>query len=299
LCNAGLYAVFRDVSAGTFSECRLCPEGVDCPALRNMTISSRYYALRDAVTLEVLTFLCDGDRCAADGACGPNRLPASNNPLCGQCLPGHSEWAGACVPCAGPNGGLVFGLLLLAWACVLAIHVFSQSASSSSALRITMFFWQVSFLIVGGAAWLRWAAFLDLNFLTAAGGGGGAGGFAFSFQGGQTHLDPARPLGARVEEEEAPKSRLSVRQRVFRIPPRPAGRTVRRVAARFFCSMMSPYCKYDGGSVCRVRGAPRRELMWLRMRVPHKIVPVPQRSSAALTRTPARHRCESWRRSGA
>jgi hypothetical protein len=33
-----------------------------------------------------------------------------------------------------------------------------------------MFYWQVSFLIVGGPAWARWAAFLDLDFFAAGSG---------------------------------------------------------------------------------------------------------------------------------
>jgi hypothetical protein len=171
-CNAGLYAVYDNVSAGVFRECRFCPEGASCAALSDVAISPRYYAVRDPATLAVETFLCDGRRCAANFACGTGRLPAEDNPLCGQCLPGHSEWDGACVACPGVNGGLVFGLLLLAWACVLVIHGFAQRGSTGSALRIAMFFWQVSFLIVGGAAWARWAAFLELNFFTASSGSG-------------------------------------------------------------------------------------------------------------------------------
>jgi hypothetical protein len=164
-CNAGLYAVFENVSAGVFRECRFCPEGASCAALSNMTISPRYFAVRDPTTLAVQTYLCGGDRCAANGACGPNRVAAADNPLCGQCLPGHSEWDGSCLACSGVNGALVFGLLVLAWACMLVIHAFAQRSSTSSSLRIAMFFWQVSFLIVGGAVWARWAAFLELNFL--------------------------------------------------------------------------------------------------------------------------------------
>jgi len=29
--------------------------------------------------------------------CSANRLPAKDNPLCGQCLSGHYEWSGSCV----------------------------------------------------------------------------------------------------------------------------------------------------------------------------------------------------------
>jgi hypothetical protein len=171
-CNAGLYAVFANASAGVFRECRFCPEGASCPALSDMTISPLYYATRDPVSLAVDTYLCDGGRCAADFTCSPNRVAAADNPLCGRCLPGHSEWAGVCMACPSVNGALVFGLLLLAWVCVLAIHGFAQRSSTGSALRIAMFFWQVSFLIAGGAAWARWAAFLELNFLTASSGSG-------------------------------------------------------------------------------------------------------------------------------
>jgi hypothetical protein len=171
-CNAGLYAVFHDVAARNFRACRFCPEGASCPALSSMSISPLYYAVRDPVTMAVDTFLCDGGRCAANFTCASNRVAAEDNPLCGRCQPGYSEWGGACVACSGVNGGLVLGLLLLAWVCVLAIHGFAQRASTSSSLRIAMFFWQVSFLIVGGAAWVRWAAFLDLDFFTAGSGSG-------------------------------------------------------------------------------------------------------------------------------
>jgi hypothetical protein len=168
-CNAGLYAVFDDVSSRTFRECLPCPAGADCPALRNMTISSLYYATRNATTLEVQTFLCDGLRCAADGACGANRPPANVNPLCGSCVSGYSEWGGQCMACSGVDGGLVLGLLLLAWTVVFLIHLLSQWTTSTSALRIAMFFWQAALLIVGRSAWLRWASVLDLNFLSVGG----------------------------------------------------------------------------------------------------------------------------------
>ena len=65
--------------------------------------------MTNAATLVVATFRCYGGRCAADGQCGANRVPpaGNGNPLCGQCLPGYSEWGGACVACPGVNGGLV------------------------------------------------------------------------------------------------------------------------------------------------------------------------------------------------
>ncbi len=169
-CNAGFYAVFRDVTRAEFAECRMCPPGADCPALRNVSVSPRYYAVRNATTLVLETYLCAGGRCAADGTCGEHRLASDVNPLCGQCSAGFSEWDGSCVACPGVNGGLVFGLLTLAWLVVLAVHALSQSDSESSALRIAMYMWQISLVMVGRASWARWAAFFDLNFLVVGGG---------------------------------------------------------------------------------------------------------------------------------
>jgi hypothetical protein len=161
--------VFYNATARTFSECRACPEGAVCPGRSNMTVSARYYVVCDANTLATETFLCDGGRCAADGHCSPNRVAAADNPLCGRCMPGYSEWDGTCVACPGANGGVILGLLVLAWTCVLALHGLTQRSSANSALRIAMFFWQVALLIVGGTVWLRWAAVLDLNFVVAGG----------------------------------------------------------------------------------------------------------------------------------
>jgi hypothetical protein len=171
-CNAGFYAVFDNVSAGEFRVCAVCPEGADCPAGQNLTVSSLYYAARNATSMALQTFLCDGNRCQSGGTCGPNRPPASENPLCGSCDQGYSEWGGTCVACSGPNGALLLGLLVLAWVSVVAIHAMSQSTEDSGSLRITMYFWQVAFLIVGPSAWVRWAEFLSLNFTTTSGGTG-------------------------------------------------------------------------------------------------------------------------------
>jgi hypothetical protein len=74
------------------------------------------------------------------------------------------------VACPGVDVGLVSGLLLGASACVVVIHALSQSKAGSSALRIALYMWQVALLVVDHASWLHWAAFLDLNFLTAGGG---------------------------------------------------------------------------------------------------------------------------------
>ncbi len=167
-CNAGFFAVFHDASVGHFSSCQPCPAGVDCAAGVDPSVMADYYAIRDPVTLSLQTFPCGGSRCASNALCSSNRAPAGGNPLCGQCLPGFSEWDGECVACPGVNIGLVFGLLLLAWVCVLVIHGFSQRSSNSSALRITLLFWQVAPFIVDTPSWTRWASFLGLNFLTAS-----------------------------------------------------------------------------------------------------------------------------------
>jgi hypothetical protein len=163
--------VFHNVSTGDFQECRFCPTGASCPALSNITVSPQYYAVINATTLAVETFLCGGDRCASNGACAGSRDQSGTNPLCGRCVEGYSEWNGDCIPCSGVNGGLVVLAVLLAWACVLVIHIFSQSTTNSSALRITLYLWQVSILIVDQSSWLRWANFMDLNIAVAGTGG--------------------------------------------------------------------------------------------------------------------------------
>ncbi len=170
VCNAGYYAVFRDALDGNFSTCRLCPAGVDCAAGAGPTILAGFYGVIDSMTLALQTFRCEGARCVEKGACGSNRAPAWENPLCGRCAEGFSEWVGECVACSGVNVWLVLGLLLLGWLCVLAVHVFAQRSSSGSELRIALLFWQVALLIIEDASWARWASFLGLNFLTASGG---------------------------------------------------------------------------------------------------------------------------------
>ncbi len=189
-CNAGLYAVFHDALTGDFDQCSPCPQGADCPALQDMLVSPRYYAVRNATTRAVVTYVCDGDRCLANGQCGPRRLPADENPLCGRCQAGDSEWGGSCVTCGDGSGGLILAAVLAAWVCVMVIHGLSQSTLGSSALRIALYMWQVALLVAGRATWLRWAAFLDLDFLTATGGS------ACPF--------PASPLGVLLAQLLAP-----------------------------------------------------------------------------------------------
>jgi hypothetical protein len=72
---------------GTLAPVCHAPPGAECPGPSAMSISSLYYAVRDPVTMEVATFLCDGGRCSSDFTCGPNRLSAADNPLSSHC--GH------------------------------------------------------------------------------------------------------------------------------------------------------------------------------------------------------------------
>ncbi len=169
-CNAGYYSVFFDAAVGNVSTCSLCPTGVDCAAGSDPRVQAQFYSLRDPVTYALQTFRCEGSRCTGNASCGSNRVAAEQNPLCGLCETGFSEWNGDCVVCPAVNGGLMMGLLLLGWMCVLAVHGFAQRSSTSSALRITLLFWQVALLIVAAAAWARWASFLELNFFTSFGG---------------------------------------------------------------------------------------------------------------------------------
>jgi hypothetical protein len=113
----------------------------------------------------------------AGGQCGPGfgpgRAPggpwsyftcfqssASNNPLCGRCADGFSEWGNECVACSSVNAGLWFFLVLLIWIVVLVYHAISQVTTGS--LRITIYFWQTAILLLGQRSWLDWASSIGL-----------------------------------------------------------------------------------------------------------------------------------------
>jgi hypothetical protein len=111
--------------------------------------------------------------CVAGGACGANRKPAAQNPLCGECADGFYQWGAACVSCEGASargGGLLFLLSLLLVALVWAVHRLSQRAGSE--FKMAVYCVQIALLLVGDAesAGASVLQLLNLDALSVAGG---------------------------------------------------------------------------------------------------------------------------------
>jgi FG-GAP repeat/Tyrosine-protein kinase ephrin type A/B receptor-like len=77
--------------------------------------------------------------------CGSNRLPANENPLCGRCLSGYTEWNNECVQCDSVNGGLVFLVIILIWVYSIVIIRLSQTSSQSG--KVMFYFMQMTLIV--------------------------------------------------------------------------------------------------------------------------------------------------------
>jgi hypothetical protein len=97
--------------------------------------------------------------------CGANRMPAVDNPLCGDCMEGYSDWGGKCVKCDSVNGGLIFMYVVLSFAFVMAFHLISQSTNSGDS-SIFVYFAQMCLLFVGPEAWIAWSSIFNMNIMT-------------------------------------------------------------------------------------------------------------------------------------
>jgi WW domain len=111
------------------------------------------------------------DACPGGNDCGPNRMPASENPLCGACLPGYEESGGECIACSETNGGAVFGLLILVLVLVQIFHFVSQGTSAY--IGVLAYFVQTVILLIGSQTNAGLATVLsifDLNIIAATSG---------------------------------------------------------------------------------------------------------------------------------
>jgi hypothetical protein len=139
--------------------CRPCPKGGYCPGVGIISAEQGYFlAVQDHG--EVVSFPCDHDGQCVGGTeclngtllvidsvtvtcCGNNRYSGSGNPLCGLCLPGHSEWGGKCVPCDKPNVPILFLYIFAAFIFMVAFHAVSQSTRADTRL----FFYFVQMMV--------------------------------------------------------------------------------------------------------------------------------------------------------
>lgn len=200
-CPAGQYLRFAgtDAACDSGASCDDCPDGGDCaPGLPVTAQRNRWLYEEDARAAKatnsagtVLSVPCEPGRCrdasscftsnaerqatlersdfAHFSCCAPGRLPAANNPGCGACLAGRSEWSGECVECTSVSGGLVVAFLLLGVALLLALERLTRR-SSGAAVKIVVAFAQILYTFfaaeesspVAGSALLSFSP-LDLS----------------------------------------------------------------------------------------------------------------------------------------
>jgi len=100
--------------------------------------------------------------------CEPPRLDSSSNIMCGECADGYIPWGSSCAECDGPNGGLIFSLILLSL-CLTAILIRSSvSTISAGGQVVLLYFIQTAALQVGELSSLTsWITFVNFDVLFA------------------------------------------------------------------------------------------------------------------------------------
>jgi hypothetical protein len=140
-----------------------------------------YYLARQQSNGDVVAFWCLPGLCSRSSSCnttnieaagstitsccGSNRVSALDNPLCGACKDGYSEWGGVCVKCDKPNGPLIFMYVVISFAFVMAFHLVSQNKNSGDS-TIFIYFVQMCLLFVGPETWIAWTSVFNMNILT-------------------------------------------------------------------------------------------------------------------------------------
>lgn len=109
--------------------CDACPDGTSC-INGQVDVLAGFYVKTDETTGHMTSVACSS-RCLAGGQCAANRVGAADNPLCGQCVSGYSEWGGHCVKCETTRWGVLVGLALLALAFTMVFHLVSQTSSAT------------------------------------------------------------------------------------------------------------------------------------------------------------------------
>lgn len=175
-------------SQGTYSFnpgaqlCVACTEGMNCANLQ-VTASAGYWLvtvvdayenvtanMSTTVVADAYTVPCPFDFCQDNGQCGPHRvMPASTNALCGTCSSGYVSVNNECVACDSPNGGLIFGLIVLGFAYVLLLYRLSQRNDGDGS--ILFYFIQIAIFQCGvPSSWLDWLNLFNLDILSVSGG---------------------------------------------------------------------------------------------------------------------------------
>jgi WW domain len=154
-CPTNQYKASTDRSQAL---CALCPKGGVC-GQRLPVQSEDGYWLSPQHAGNVLSYACLQDRCthafmcfpsealmvstglASVSCCSSGRLPASQNPLCGECLAGYSEWSHECIVCDSTRVDLVLVYVLLGYAILIVIYHIT-SVTSGAKFKVVVLFAQ-------------------------------------------------------------------------------------------------------------------------------------------------------------
>ena len=168
VCDLNQYLVPVGESSAKCHEC-LSPLEAQCLSDGSIvSASAASFLLVDQAAATVSSAVCYSGRCLPGeqcldyehgavrieltglrviNCCSAHRLPASENPLCGQCEDGYSEWNGACALCdwSHVSVGLVVGAVLLAVMAVWALHRLPNDRHSGT-VGILLYFTQTTLL---------------------------------------------------------------------------------------------------------------------------------------------------------
>ena len=135
------------------TECHACPTpavAVNCHDGR-VYAETGYWLFQQGTEIAVSACpigLCAGGSQAGSDQCGPNRLVAADNVLCGQCAPGYAQWSTSCVKCEENNGGLITAALFLLWAYVVLVHLLAQVSQDGKGHVGIFFYFVQTFLLI-------------------------------------------------------------------------------------------------------------------------------------------------------
>jgi Tyrosine-protein kinase ephrin type A/B receptor-like len=147
-CSKQEYLIFTNRRRpNTFRGCLLCPGNADCSSGEPLA-DAGYWINADLSSGAASVFVCSNpSACPGDGRCGPNRLDASENPLCASCVHGFQEWGNDCIPCTETNVAALIGVMMLVLAFVQAFLFMSQGGSAY--VGVTSYFVQTVILLIG------------------------------------------------------------------------------------------------------------------------------------------------------
>jgi WW domain/IPT/TIG domain len=164
VCDACPTNQYKSSADRTRAICALCPAGALC-SQRLPAIAREGYWLAPLSTGTVQPYRCKlsgnggSGRClsayqcfpteqsmadtalAAVSCCASGRVQAVSNVMCGECLPGYSEWSGTCIECTETDAGLVISYLIVGYVILFVVY-YVTSTTSGAQLKILVMFTQ-------------------------------------------------------------------------------------------------------------------------------------------------------------